>query len=332
MIINAEVHGPVTMADYHQKQTLPVNHPGYIESQSGLKRFINDPLGYTRGEDPEPKKEKPALRYGSVFDKWTLGRETFEQEFIVQPEHYIEHGMECPSCLTVTNAATCAGCKKNGFPAIRVLKEIKKPWNNGASVCDNWTLNAASAGLIPVPSDVMARIERAHAILMEDDDAKKLIVPGGLHQCKITAVWSDPETGVEIPVRGLIDILGWNHATDLKTSRAVSTNNLGFDGWYRQCVSFGYFFQAAFYFDILRAAGENVENFHHVVQSSAWPHSVACWTVSEDQLAFGRKEYTAALKLRAQCLKTGVWPGITKGLPVIPTPGWVERQMRYEEE
>jgi exodeoxyribonuclease VIII len=103
----------------------------------------------------------------------------------------------------------------------------------------------------------------------------------------------------------------------LKTARDCRPHPFG-----SQSAKLGYHLQWAYYHDGYQAlTGEDARVVEIVVESSP-PHDVGVYVVPEDVLLQGREEYEALLKIRAECVATGRWPGAVQGEQILTLPTW----------
>ncbi len=117
--------------------------------------------------------------------------------------------------------------------------------------------------------------------------------------------WQDPETGVWCKSRpDAIPNASGDYA-DLKTCVSVSTDSLR-----RSLGDFGYHQQGA----LVGEASKHVLGVDLATFSLVWvekdpPWCVRITTVTAEDLLRGQMQNAAALRLFAECVETGVWPG-----------------------
>lgn len=56
------------------------------------------------------------------------------------------------------------------------------------------------------------------------------------------------------------------------------------------------------------------------------PFAVAVYRIDEDALEAGRRMYRRALRLWAECLDRGIWPGYSDRIESISLPAWALNQ------
>ena len=113
------------------------------------------------------------------------------------------------------------------------------------------------------------------------------------------------ETGVKVKVRPdfYTDKFG-GIAIDVKTTEDASEN--GFRG---SIYKYRYYRSYALYTDVLKASGLKISKYMLFAIEKEAPHGFSMWTMNEDLLLRGRKDYTEALRRVAEYEKTGVATG-----------------------
>jgi hypothetical protein len=93
----------------------------------------------------------------------------------------------------------------------------------------------------------------------------------------------------------------------------------------KDAAAYGYYRQAALYGDM--AGGRW---FVWLVQETAEPFEAVIYLAQEHALAQGRAEYEALCAIHAECVRTGVWPGIEDGF--LDVPAWYARPAQRDED
>jgi hypothetical protein len=141
-------------------------------------------------------------------------------------------------------------------------------------------------------------------------------------QSEVTIVWADPETGVILRCRP--DFLPTKRLIipDLKTAADASPR-----GFQRAIANNGYAQGAALYMDGIKAIfGSYPSNWLHVVMEKDPPHVVALYELPAEDIERGRWLNRKAIRIFADCLNAGKWPGYSDTPSVLGLPGW-ERKM-----
>lgn len=171
----------------------------------------------------------------------------------------------------------------------------------------------------------MADAIRQHPI------AGPLFTPGrGVAEQSI--YWTDPATGVRcrcrpdwMPTR---QENGRLVVVDYKTAKAVDEAALA-----KAVYDRGYHAQAAFYLDGVKAAGLHGDQepaFIFVFQAKTAPYLVHLVELDFPALALGAARNERALRIYAECERTGIWPGFNDRITYLPLPAWAERRDQEE--
>lgn len=115
---------------------------------------------------------------------------------------------------------------------------------------------------------------------------------------------------------------------DYKTARAVDPTALQ-----RAVYEHGYHAQAAWYLDAVKAldlAGDQEPAFVFVFQAKTAPYLVHLVELDFPAIALGAARNDRALRIYAECERTGNWPGFNNTITYLPLPPWGEK--RDEEE
>lgn len=301
MIKNARIVGHnVNPSDYH-RQEVGRGQKDFFISPSALKEFGRCPSRWLAGYNPP---DSDAKAWGNLLDTRLLTPQLFEQQYAITPATYTEEVLRCPTCGSISDAASCRKCKANREPF-----QETKDWSPNTSYCRDWRQQQQVAGREVVSldsiSDCDAAIERLRA-----DETIASYLDASQRQAMVVATWED-ESGVAVPVRCLIDLVPHPDSEfrrslgDLKTSRTAAAIPFS-----RHVYEYGYHIQAAFDLDLYVAAtGEDRGDWCLLVQESFAPWQTGKRLLSQDFIELGRVEYRRLLRLYARCLKSGVWPG-----------------------
>ena len=162
-----------------------------------------------------------------------------------------------------------------------------------------------------------AEADEARAIanaVLAHDDAMSLLSRGKSEQ---PLLWTDAETGIKC--KGRTDYYR-DRLVDLKTSAFVEVERYS-----KQCARLLYHCQLAFYKDGLVANGASPDMVPAmvVVESSA-PYDVVVYDIPDHVINLGRDLYRRLLGRYAECMKSGVWPGVANGQRLeLILPEWL---------
>lgn len=144
---------------------------------------------------------------------------------------------------------------------------------------------------------------------------------------EVSAVWTDPETG--LLCKGRIDRLTTlgeaSVIVDLKTTKNASRYSFGKD-----IHSFHYHQQAGLYLAGLEEVAPYPRKFMFIAIEKEPPYCPAVYELEEDAIELGRDEYHKHLRMYAECVATGVWPGYSPGADYVSLPPWAFRATQGE--
>ena len=175
---------------------------------------------------------------------------------------------------------------------------------------------AHAEGRIPILAkdydiaEAMAEAVRRHPI------AGALFTPGS-GRAELSIFWTDRETGVRCRVRPdwLKELPGLALAVDYKTARDASPDAVS-----RAIRDHSYHQQDALYTDGIWAALDPQDvRFVFVFQSKTAPYLITVRELAQQDRDIGRARNERALRLYADCERTGMWPDWTGPVDEIPT-------------
>jgi PDDEXK-like domain of unknown function (DUF3799) len=147
--------------------------------------------------------------------------------------------------------------------------------------------------------------------------ARKLF--GTVGQAETSIYWIDRETGVLCKCRP--DWLAMPMIVDLK-----STDDASAQGFQRSAWNYRYWVQAAWYMDgIEQATGQRPDAFVFAAFEKTAPHACAFYFAEQAMLDMGRAEYRKLLRIYADCMETGRWPGYDTTVQPLGIPLWAAK-------
>ena len=136
--------------------------------------------------------------------------------------------------------------------------------------------------------------------------ARTILNAAGEHE--VSCVATEPETGEAVKIRLDKLCVGNRHRiVDLKTTRCAHIAEFS-----RDAAKYGYHIQAGTYRRIYAlAAGVDpaLIDFYIVAQEKTPPYPCVVFKMPEAWLDAGEVIALAQLKVGAECVKTGIWPG-----------------------
>lgn len=289
-------------ADYFRANDgLTKGDPKWKVSRSDLLPFLNaTPRHWI--EDTGILDSR-SIRLGSLVDCLVLTPELFSVYYAIQPSTYTADGGK-------------------GKPP------VEKPWNNNATVCKDWNAEQEGEG-----KTVVSRSELDDARQMADAVLEKKVVSWGgtvgdlvslsSTQTMVVADYTEPTTGITVPLRALIDVtppdeISPDSLWDLKTTRDTDPEK-----WRRSVSNFDYEFQAAFYLWVYnRATGSERDKFGHLIVGNSAPHLAAVRQLSTESIEIGERKFEAAIRNYCQCLKSGEWPAYSDDVEIVEPMPW----------
>lgn len=305
-IQNAQIIGTGYDSTEYTLKSHSRGEKGYVMSRSSLKDFAPCPSKWVKYGDGEDDSTT-STEWGSLVDCLLLERDKFEKRYAIKPEQY-----------PVTD-------KKTGQ-----ITEWKD-WNANSTWCKEWM--AEHREFTPISWATQKEAQKAVEIAEKEFAA---FLAAAKFQVYIRAEYKDKETGIVVPVCGLLDIVPHvDMIADFKTARSADLSK-----WPREVYSRGYDMQAAMYLDLYNAAtGETRESFVHLIQENSHPYECATVPLSVEFISLGRQRYLAALKRYCHCLATGYWHTYTdlneerkRGLNICEPEPWMQvEQPRIED-
>lgn len=209
-----------------------------------------------------------------------------------------------------------------GRDAVEVIYEDSYRTNDAKAA----KKTAIDAGRIPMLVDQWTNVQAMVAAIREQLpglDVDPPVLAAGKPEVPI--VWD--EGGVKC--RALVD---WLHDTsvaidDVKTTKASANP----ESWTRTMYGFQGDIQVAFNLAAVKAATGVEPDFRFVVAEVEPPYAVSVVSLAPQALALARDRMEYALKLWKRCLTTGIWPGYSRRVHFVETPGYLEFQWLEKE-
>lgn len=270
-----------TYAEYHkQKDGVKRGDREYSMSRSELVEFALCPARWK--DAPIEEESTAATDWGNLIECLTTNPKSFDDLFAVTPETY-------------TNK-----------------KGQKIAWKNDKRIDEVAQFLDANKGKIIIKNDTLVEARKAVESVFNFIPLLELLNVSR-KQVFVSGIWKDKSTGIEIPVRSLIDLVPpkdhpvfgrW--LSDFKTTRNGDPHH-----WARQVDDKSYDVQNALHMDMYVAAtGEDRTTWVWAVQENVPPYHVVrpMPAATAEFTAWGRVKYQSALRLYASCLATNTWP------------------------
>lgn len=283
-------------ADYHDAREHRRGDPKKVMSRSELGLFHRCPSKWIQGFKEE---STDATDWGDLIDCLFLTPDLFESTYAIAPETYP------------------AEPKKKGEPA------EDKPWNWNATFCKAWRAEQESAGKTVIKSSEASAGHLAVSRLKADSLFADLLAASKT-QVQINVEYEDPQTGIVVPIKCLLDLLPdpsskfGNTIADLKTTVDAEPAT-----WVKHVYKYGLMNQSALYLDATNAAtGLDYVQFGHLVQESHPPYETSRRLMDAEYIQIGRATYMQQLVEYCWCLKNNTWPSYDDWKGDLTTDGW----------
>ena len=179
---------------------------------------------------------------------------------------------------------------------------------------------AAVAPRAVLPAEEHELCLRMRDAVWSHPTAAELLRGPGVNE--VSAVWRDEDTGVVC--KGRLDRLttvgGWSMIVDLKTTKSAMRHSFSKD-----LYNYQYHQQAAMYLDGCYALAPHPRKYVFIAVEKEPPFLVATMELEDDAIDLGRDEYKKHLRMYADCLQSGRWPGYDEGISYVSLPHWAFR-------
>jgi hypothetical protein len=166
-------------------------------------------------------------------------------------------------------------------------------------------LTEASAATVDAMAAAMARHELASALFA-----------GGISEP--TLAWQDKETGIWCRARPDYLPDARRFIPDYKSCASAFPADFA-----KQVHNYGYYRSAALITTGIEAIfGERPQAFLFIAQEKESPYLVQLFQLDEEARAWGESENRKALRLFADCLSSGKWPGYGADIEPVNLPHW----------
>jgi exodeoxyribonuclease VIII len=143
--------------------------------------------------------------------------------------------------------------------------------------------------------------------LSKDPVGKNLFTYGKIEQ---SYFWKDPETGILLKSRPDFISINDNYIVDIKKTKCCEESD-----FQRSIEKYKYYIQAAMQLDAYKAVtGKSHLNYIYFAIEAEEPFVFSIFTLGDDFIEEGRKEYKRGLQLYLECMKNNYWPGYHKGI------------------
>lgn len=193
-----------------------------------------------------------------------------------------------------------------------VIRPFKKTTKAGQALAE--LVEEAAGGREIISEADFAEMQAMVASAMRHGAVRALLERGA---AETTFVWQDAETEQLLKVR-----TDWIQP-GFAIGDAKSAADASFEGFSRACAKYGYHISAAMYrIGVHVVTGEWLP-FRFIALEKEPPYAVAVYEADADFLRRGEKEFRKAVRLLAECRRTGEWPSYQRDeVGLIGLPPW----------
>lgn len=189
---------------------------------------------------------------------------------------------------------------------------------------------AYASGKVPILKHEADQVQAMADAILADPVAAALFDPAH-GRGEQTLVWRDEKSGVMCRAR--LDWLpdpydGRTIVPDYKTTISAEPGALQ-----RTFASYGYYMQAAWYLDGVKAcglAGDVEPSFLFVAQEKTAPYLITVVELDAPALELGRRRNREAIDTYVRCMETGRWPGYSDEPVLLSLPDYLTRDLAME--
>ncbi|MCK5614621.1 PD-(D/E)XK nuclease-like domain-containing protein [Candidatus Pacearchaeota archaeon] len=270
------LHADISNWDYHKSAGLSSTSIKKAKVPSDYKLHIDGKL---------PFKKTDSMTIGTALHALVLEPETFKHEVAIAPSE--------PKRPT------------------KAQLNAKKRTDKAQELIDFWSRWDAKHAHIEthISIDTMSTIINMRDELMEHPEARETLEDVG-NRYEQSGWYEDPESGLLCKYRP--DLKNNWCLADLKSCADAS-----FGGFMKAIGNLEYHVSAAHYLEGERALGLSDHNlFRFLAVESTYPHRVAVYDLTGEDLARGYKARNKYINTIKACTESGVWPGLNNNQAV----------------
>ncbi len=272
-----------------QKLTDEQYHSLPFASKHALDVIRESSPGHLDWQRRNPSEPSEAMRFGSALHTFVLERHEFDTR----------HPIASQCCATLKSGKRAGEhCSNDASYQLNGGTYCGTHRPDGATLIEN-TISRDDAARIRAMADAIAAHPAASAVLAINDEMD-LNEPAVI----VDRVVGDYTVRCKAKLDA-IRIKNWSAIIDIKTCQSAAL-----DTFQRDVDSYGYYRQAAYYFDMLDAVGIHADSFVLVAVEKSAPFAVATYAIGRDSISvqIGREENDRLLRIYANCERTGHWP------------------------
>ena len=321
-------------AEYHGA------HP-HIGS-SGFKQLARSPLHYWAAYvDPDRERKEPSrvMVMGTAWHTGLFEPHLFDDAYAAKPDIAPTSTLAKLLAEAVADLGTFwarhigipDGISKTSKEGKALLAELEAAGKTGIaeSLLDEvMKLAPPLVGKTLLSADDLKSVQ-AMALAAHRHPVARVILdaPGGMAEQSF--FWVDADTGAPCRIRPDYAVPPCAMFPNGLIVDGKSNDDSSPEGFARNAWNSQMYFQAAFYSDGMQQHWHTKEPpaFMWISQERDAPYATACYAAGADFVAHGRREYRRLLRIFAQCLHTGQWPGYPATVQPLEVPAWAAKQI-----
>lgn len=324
-------------AEYHG------GHP-HIGS-SGFKLLAQSPAHFWAANiDPDRERKKPSsvMVMGTAWHTGIFEPEQFEGAYAAKPDlaptstvaKLLAEALVDLDAFRARYVGLPDGISKTSKEGKALLAELEAGGKVGieeSKLAEVLELAPSLAGKTLLSADdlddvrAMVAAARAHPVT-------QVIMAQEGGRAEQSVFWVDEETGAPCRIRPDYAVPPCKLFPNGLIVDGKSNDDSSPEGFARNAWNSEMYFQAAFYSDGMQRLWKTPEPpaFMWLSQERDRPYAAAYYAAGADLVAYGRKKYRRLLRVFAQCLHTGQWPGYPTVVQPLELPAWAAKQVSDE--
>ena len=178
-----------------------------------------------------------------------------------------------------------------------------------------WRDEQIAAGSVVLKTAEYEPIKAAANAVLTHPLARQLLEAAPLREHSL--IWTDPETGVELRARP--DACGPAALVDVKSAADEKAEPFEFA---TQARKLGYHIQDYLYREACKIHNICDQPMRFVAVEKEPPYLVSVSVIDPVDQAIAEVQTRDAIRLYAQCVETGIWPGYPNRVHTLRFPGW----------
>lgn len=307
---------------------------------SGFKLLERSPAHYWAAYlDPERERKEPSrvMVMGTAWHTGVFEPELFDESYAAKPDispastvaKLLDEALADMAAFAAKYVGIPDGISKTSKEGKAMLAELAAVGKIGieeSKLAEVIELAPALDGKVLLSADDLAAV-RAMAKAAHAHPITKVIIdqPDGVGEASF--FWVDEETGAPCRIRPDYSVPPCKLFPNGLIIDGKSNDDSSPEGFARNCWNSHMYYQAAFYGDGMQRLWRTPEPpaFMWLSQERDQPYATAYYAASADLVAYGRKKYRRLLRVFADCLHTGKWPGYPANVQSLELPNWAAK-------